>query len=164
MGRRNVLVECVSCSGKTSVAEELQRRGHDVVHGDRALAYRGDPVTGSPVEAGGHENHLWRVERVRVLVADWSVPVTFFCGGSRNWPAFIGLFDAVVVLQVDRATLERRLAQRPAGDWGSAPQEREEVLRLHARGDDVPPGAAVDAARPLDEVVDDLLALVARLP
>ncbi len=38
MGIRNFLVEGVSGSGKTSVATELQQRGHHVVHGDRELA------------------------------------------------------------------------------------------------------------------------------
>lgn len=164
MGRVNVLVEGVSCSGKTSVAEELERRGHDVVHGDRALAYRGDPLTGSPVEAGGHEHHLWRVDQVRALVADRSSPMTFFCGGSRNWPLFVGLFDAVVVLQVDRATLEHRLGLRPAGEWGSTREERAQVLHLHDAGTGLPDGVPVDATQPLDAVVDEVLAVVERLP
>lgn len=49
MGKRNFLVEGVSGSGKTSVATELRRRGHRVVHGDRQLKYVGDPVTGEPL-------------------------------------------------------------------------------------------------------------------
>ncbi len=49
MGIRNYLVEGVSGAGKTSVAEELERRGFHVIHGDRALAYVGDPVTGEPL-------------------------------------------------------------------------------------------------------------------
>ncbi len=42
VGRKNYLIEGLSGTGKTSVAEELQRRGHHVVHGDRELAYQGD--------------------------------------------------------------------------------------------------------------------------
>lgn len=164
MGRVNVLVEGVSCSGKTSVAVELERLGHHVVHGDRTLAYRGDPATGEPVETGGHEHHLWRVDEVKALVADRSAPVTFFCGGSRNWPAFVDLFDAVVVLQVDRTTLERRLAQRPAGEWGSTPEQWEQVLRLHATGEDVPSRVAVDASAPLGAVVSEVLGVVPGSP
>ncbi|WP_245963538.1 AAA family ATPase [Terracoccus luteus] len=34
MGVRNYLVEGVSCSGKTSVCRELQRRGIHAVNGD----------------------------------------------------------------------------------------------------------------------------------
>ncbi|QIG43696.1 nucleoside kinase [Nocardioides anomalus] len=157
MGVRNYLVEGVSGTGKTAVADELTRLGLHVVHGDRTLAYQGDPVTGAPTDTADHEHHLWDVERVRALVADRSVPVTFCCGGSRNVSRFVALFDEVFVLQVDRETLARRLDARPPGEWGSAPAERELVLRLHTSGEDVPAGVAVDATRPLAEVVDELL-------
>lgn len=39
MGFRNYLIEGVSGAGKTAVAEELQRRGHHVIHGDRQLLF-----------------------------------------------------------------------------------------------------------------------------
>lgn len=50
MGVRNYLIEGVSGSGKTTVAEELQRRGYHVIHGDRQFAYYGDPESGEPVD------------------------------------------------------------------------------------------------------------------
>ena len=126
MGRRNYLVEGLSGTGKTTVAEELQQRGHHVVHGDRELAYQGDPVTGRPTEVGAHENWLWDVAKVRTLVADQRrEEATFFCGGSRNFPTFLDLFDGVFVLEVDLATLQRRLDQRPDEEWGGGkPTER----------------------------------------
>ncbi len=43
MGARNYLIEGVSCSGKTTVCDELLRRGFQAIHGDRQLAYQGDP-------------------------------------------------------------------------------------------------------------------------
>ena len=58
MGRRNYLIEGLSGTGKTSVCDELQRRGHHAIHGDRELAYQGDPETGERTEAGGHEHHI----------------------------------------------------------------------------------------------------------
>jgi broad-specificity NMP kinase len=48
MAVRTYLIEGVSGTGKTSVATELERRGCHVVHGDRELAYKGDPKTGEP--------------------------------------------------------------------------------------------------------------------
>lgn len=157
MGVRNYLIEGVSGTGKTAVCTELARRGVHAVHGDRELAYQGDPVTGAPTATADHEHHLWDVDRVRALLADRAHPVTFLCGGSRNHAAFLDLLDGVFVLEVDRATLERRLDQRPADEWGHAPEERALVLRLHASGEDVPDGVRLDATRPLAEVVDDLL-------
>lgn len=162
MGVRNYLVEGVSCTGKTSVATELERRGHHVVHGDRELAYQGDPVTGRPLPGLHHEHHVWDVARVRELVADASAPVTFFCGGSRNFPLFLDLFDEVFVLEVDRRTLLERLDRRPDDEWGARPEERHLVLRVHRTGEDVPAGTPIDATRPLAEVVDEIERRVVR--
>ncbi len=160
MGVRNYLVEGVSGTGKSSVCAELRRRGHHAVDGDRELAYQGDPRTGEPTEGLRHEHHLWHVDRVRSLVADRGSAVTFFCGGSRNFPDFIGLFDGVFVLEVDPRTLRRRLDGRPKGEWGGSRAERDLIARLHRTKEDVPRnGTVVDATRPLASVVDEILRL-----
>ena len=89
MALRNVLIEGVSGTGKTTVAEELERRGFHVVHGDRSLAYVGDPETGAPAARPANltgvdlmrwsqAHHLWDVEQVESLIADRTRPVTFF--------------------------------------------------------------------------------------
>jgi hypothetical protein len=138
MGIRNYLIEGLSGTGKTSVCNELQRRGYHAIHGDRKLAYRGDPETGEPTDGSAHEHHIWHVDRVEALVANQDEAVTFFCGGSRNFSKFIDLFDGVFVLEVDLDTLNRRLDERPDGEWGGGKSpERELIARLHqtkARG------------------------------
>lgn len=163
MGIRNYLIEGVSGTGKSSVCRELQRRGHHAVNGDTELAYQGDPVTGEPLDGHTHEHHLWNVEKVRALAAGKAVDATFFCGGSRNFPQFIDVFDAVFVLHVDLDTLGRRLDGRAADEWGGKPAERELVERLHRTGEDLPRnGIAIDATAPLSRVVDEILRHSAR--
>jgi gluconate kinase len=163
MGLRNFLIEGVSGTGKTSVCRELQRRGYDAVNGDTDLAYQGDPATGAPLDGHTHEHHLWNVEKVRALAADTSVDATFFCGGSRNFPQFIELFDSVFVLDVDRDTLGHRLDARDVDEWGGKPAERELIERLHRTGEDLPRnGIAIDATAPLSRVVDEILRHSAR--
>ena len=158
MGVKNYLIEGVSGTGKTSVCDELRRRGLHAVHGDRELAYQGDPKTGEPVDGSAHEHHLWDVAKVRALVADQSHTATFFCGGSRNFDRFIGLFDGVFVLEVDLDTLNRRLAARPEDEWGGRESEREFVARLHKTKEDIPKNAIIiDATAPLSRVVDVIL-------
>jgi thymidylate kinase len=173
MGKRNYLIEGVSGTGKTSVAEELQRRGYHVVHGDRALKYRGNPLTGEPLDEPVHasewaravwqqEHHLWDVNKVKSVIADHSKAISFFCGGSRNFSHFIDLLDGVFVLEVDDlATLYRRLDERVARDptdWGGKPEEKELVARLHRTKEDIPSGGIViDATQPLVRVVDEIL-------
>lgn len=169
MGKANYLIEGVSGSGKTSVATELQRRGYHVFHGDRELAYQGDPLTGRPLDlstldqkaldiAFRHRHHIWDVEKVKSLLADEAEPLTFFCGGSRNFHSFIDLFDAVFVLDIDAATLKKRLSERPGDEFGSQPEERDFVLQLHATKEDIPGNAIViDATAPLADVVEAIL-------
>lgn len=165
------MVDGVSGTGKTSVAVELQRRGHRVVHGDRQLRYVGDPVTGAPLPTPPvfpaassraewvHRHLCWPVEVVEGIVGDEHQGWTFFCGGCRNAEHFLHLLDAVFVLTVDRETLVRRLEQRPADEWAGRGRrvEQDLVLRLHRTEEDLPAGIRVDATRPLVRVVDDIL-------
>ncbi|HEX6817929.1 MAG TPA: nucleoside kinase [Ktedonobacterales bacterium] len=174
MGRRNYLIEGVSGTGKTAVCAELQRRGYHAIHGDRELAYQGDPETGQPTETFTQEHpdtfayalriqehHIWDVAKVQALAANQEEAVTFFCGGSRNSSKFIDLFDGVFVLEVDLDTVNRRLDERVAldpTDFGGKPAERELIARLHHTKEDIPQnGIIIDATAPLARVVDEIL-------
>jgi hypothetical protein len=159
MGARNYLIEGLSGTGKTTVCDELQRRGYEAIHGDRELAYQGDPETGEPTDDSRHEHHIWNVDRVRVLAANKDVADTFFCGGSRNFAKFIDVFDGVFVLDLDLETLNRRLDARPDSEWGGGkPVERGLIARLHATREDLPrDGILIDASAPLEHVVDEIL-------
>lgn len=158
VGVRNYLVEGVSGTGKTSVCRELNWRGYRAINGDRDLAYQGDPNTGEALDSATHEHHIWDVSRVNALVADKHDPVTFFCGGSRNFSKFIDLFDEIFILDVDLDTLHRRLDQRPLDEWGAKPSERDLIVRLHRTKEDIPrAGVVIDARHPLADVVDEIL-------
>ena len=169
MGRRNYLISGVSGAGKTAVCTELQRRGYQAIHGDRELAYQGDPDTGIPSDGLKHENsaafvsahHIWDVEKVRALVANQEEAVTFFCGGSQNSSTYLALFDGVFVLEVDLDTSLRRIAERverDPTDWGGTPEEREVTVRMYHAKEALPDNATIiDATAPLARVVDEIL-------
>lgn len=174
MGARNYLIEGLSGTGKTAVAEELQQRGYHVLHGDRELKYRGNPISGEPVDEPVHmsemdkavwqqEHLLWNLDIVKSVIADYSTAISFFCGGSRNFTKFIDLLDGVFVLEVDSLdTLYRRLDERVARDptdWGGKPEERALVARLHRTKEGIPKnGIIIDATAPIVRVVDVILA------
>ncbi len=169
MGVRNYLIDGVSGSGKTTVAAELQQRGYHAIHGDRELAYRGDPRTGLPIALKTEtptaewtfEHHIWDVEKVKAQIADKGEPVTFFCGGSRNSAQFIDLLDGVFVLDVDVNTMNRRIDERLAldpTDFGGTPEERDLISRRFATKEDLPNSAlSIDATAPVARVVEDIL-------
>ncbi|WP_449623164.1 AAA family ATPase [Robertmurraya sp. Marseille-Q9965] len=161
MGIRNYLIGGVSGAGKTTVCNELQRRGYHAIHGDRELAYQGNPETGTPTDGFKAEHHIWHVDKVKALVANQDEAVTFFCGGSRNYPKFIDLFDGVFVLGVDLETSLRRIDERVAvdpTDWGGRPEEREIILRLYQTKEGIPEnGIIIDATAPVDHVIDEII-------
>ena len=109
--------------------------------------------------ADEHRTWIWDVEKVRALVVDQSHAATFFCGGSRNSDRFIGLFDEVFVLEVDLDTLNRRLAARPAYEWGGTASEGESFARLqHETKEGLPQNAIIiDATASISRVVDAIL-------
>jgi serine kinase of HPr protein (carbohydrate metabolism regulator) len=170
MGVKNFLIEGISGVGKTAVAEELERRGYHVVHGDRVLGYFGDPVAGEafakPVFRNEFEkadwtyrHWIWPVDIVRYLTGSQSHTVTFFCGASRNSHLFVDLFDKVLVLEVDLDTLKQRLAKRPEGEFGGKPVEKELIALLHATQVAVTKNAVrIDATGVVSDVVDRILA------
>ena len=159
MGIRNYLIEGLSGTGKTTVCNELQRRGYHAIHGDRELAYRGDPETGEPRDGFAHEHHIWQVDKVKALIGSQDDAVTFCCGGSRNFAKFIDLFDGVFVLEVDLGTLNRRLDERPDSEWGGGkPTNREVIARLHQTKKETPKnGVSIDATASVEWVVDEII-------
>ncbi|MCT7378687.1 AAA family ATPase [Chelativorans salis] len=166
MGIKNYLIEGGSGTGKTSVATELERRGYHVIHGDRVLAYVGDPERGQALAgppkgadriAWVYAHWIWPLDKVRAITADATHPVTFFCGGSRNHHKFLDLFDKVFVLDIDVQTLNRRLEGRP-NEPGFESDERALVLRYHGTREYLPAGINIDTAGTVASVVDDILA------
>ena len=162
MGIKNYLIDGVSCAGKTTVCNELQRRGYHVIHGDDELSYWGNLETGQPMDGSADDEQrtwMWDVEKVRALVADQNHAATFFCGGSRNSDRFIGLFDEVFILDIDLDTLDRRLAARPENEWGGTASEGESFARLqHATKEGLPTNAIIiDATASLASVVNTIL-------
>jgi broad-specificity NMP kinase len=170
MGIRNYLIEGVSGTGKTTVAEELERRGYHVIHGDRVLARVGDLLTGkqltrlpskhlSDSPEWKHKHWIWDESKVRSLTADQDNAITFFCGGSRNLDRFVDLFDAVFILNIDAETLKRRLEGRPQDEFGGRPDERDLILRLHETKEDIPNDRiTIDATAPVGQVIGAILA------
>lgn len=171
MAERNYLVEGLSGTGKSSVYEELIRRGYTAISTDRAWGYHADPDTGLPGGPMRHDTWVWdRHKAVRDLERP-EPDVLFVCGSSRNRDDFLPYFTKVFNLRVDDETLRGRLQERIVTDVGTlppssarmwTPMQPAEVERTleRNRSDEKPAGAIdVDATQPLSQVVDELLRL-----
>ncbi len=71
MAKRNYLVEGLSGAGKSSVDEELIRRGYKAISTDRAWAYHADPDTGLPGGPIHHDNFMWDLVEQRLNPDEW---------------------------------------------------------------------------------------------
>ncbi len=159
MAKRNYLVEGLSGTGKSSVYEELLRRGYKAVSTDRAWAYHADPDTALPGGPIRHDTHMWHRERAVGELESPEPEVLFVCGSSRNRDRFLPYFTKIFNLRIDDDTMRRRLEGRTDDDWPLGKEGVELMLTLN-RSDERPAGAIdVDATRPLRQVVDELLRL-----
>jgi hypothetical protein len=162
MGIRNYLIDGGSGTGKTTVCNELQRRGYQAIHGDRELKInpKTNEVTGGLVP-GYDLPPLWDLEKVNVLIANHQEAVTFFCGGCSNSSKFIDKLDGIFVLEVDDIrTVMKRIDERilvDPTDWGAKPEEREIIMRAHQMKKAAPAELAIDASAPVESVVDEII-------
>jgi hypothetical protein len=151
MARRNYLVEGLSGVGKSSVYEELIRRGYKAISTDRAWKYPAGSDTGLP--------GMWDRQKALGELESPEPEVLFVCGSSRNRDRFLPYFTSVFNLRIDDDTMRRRLQERTNNDFGKQSEELELMLRLN-RSVERPAGAIdLDATQPLDQVVDEVLRL-----
>jgi dephospho-CoA kinase len=153
-----VLVTGMSGTGKSSVLVELDRLGYRIVDTD-------DPgwtewVESSDEPAGGEQ--LWVEDRMDELLRSDDERTLFVQGCVRNQVKFYDRFDSVVLLSAPAEVILDRIARRTTNPFGKTPEERERILHdLEAiepllREDCT---HELDAGRPLEEVVADLIAI-----
>ncbi len=99
-GRRTVLITGNPGSGKTAMAAELIRLGHDAIDADDGIARWED----------GPDGRRWTWDRGRLEKAIELTPDLFVCGIAINLRDMLDLFDQVFLLSIDAATQIERLA------------------------------------------------------
>jgi hypothetical protein len=144
VARRNYLVDGLSGTGKSSVYDELIGRGYKAISTDRAWK---------------RDNSMWDEHKALGELERSDPELLFVCGSGRNRDRFLPYFTKVFNLHIDDDTMRRRLQERTNNDFGKQPEELELMLKLNG-SDEKPAGAIdVDATRPLDHVVDEVLRL-----
>jgi len=153
-----VFVTGLSGVGKSSALAELQRRGYRVVDTDDPgwREYRAYDRSIDELHRG--EFH-WVEEKMTALL-DADGASLFVGGGARNQSNFYDRFDAVVLLSAPASVLLDRVTRRTNNTYGGTPRDRAELLADLA---EIEPALRerctheLDASRPLDEVVAELI-------
>ena len=159
---KTYLIEGLSGTGKTTVCEELKRRGYRTVDADEELAFFADPETLLPVE-GKTTHWLWHKEKFhKAIQASEDEPV-FVCGGATNQEEFKDHFNKIFTLHVDDEVLKHRILTSTNYDYGKDPKELEEQLEWNKRAVSYSKQRGttlIDATKPINEVANEILSLI----
>jgi adenylate kinase family enzyme len=155
-----ILVTGMSGTGKSSTLAELGRRGYRVADTDDPgwREYREYVESSDEVRRG---EWLWVEERITGLLDSDDAR----SGCVRNQSKFYDRFNAVVLLSAPADVILDRIARRTTNNYGKTPVERAMILDDLARVEPLLRASCtheLDASRPLDEVVADLIVITSR--
>jgi dephospho-CoA kinase len=156
-----ILVTGMSGTGKSAVLVELGRRGYRVVDTDDPGWREYHPHAEPPDELHRGE-WVWVEERMTRLLDAVDGRSLFVEGCSANQSKFYDRFDAVVLLIAPQDVILDRVKHRTTNDYGKSPLERAMILDDLANIEPLLRAGCtheLDASRPLDEVVADLIAI-----
>jgi shikimate kinase len=144
-----VLVTGMSGAGKTTVLDELRRRGHLTVDTD----YDGWELP----------NGTWDEQRMnRLLTSDPNVIVS---GTVENQGSFYHRFEHVVLLSAPLQILIERVSSRTNNPYGRTPEQHAEIARYMETVEPLLRRGAtleLDGRRPATELADVIEDLVTR--
>lgn len=164
-----IYITGTSGSGKSTVGKVLKNRGFETYDVDEdGFAAHYNKETGQKVEKTSHskawnDEHAWMISRdmVEGLAKKPNKSKVFLCGVASNDVEVFDLFDLIIALSVDDETTRQRLGGRADRDFGKSEDELHLVLNWnqYAEREYRSYGATIiDAMRPIDHVVDDVLA------
>jgi shikimate kinase len=137
----------MSATGKSSVVEELRKRGFRAIDMD-------DPGHSYRDSAG---NQVWCEDLVEKALSNAGALPLFISGCAENQVKFYSQLTDAVLLSAPRDVILSRLLTRTNNPYGKTAAEREEVIR---NMDEIEPllrrGASyeIDTSAPLKEVVE----------
>ncbi len=158
----NYLIEGLSGTGKTTVCQELKRRGYKTIEADDDFGFYGDPITGLPTKNKHQLNWIWDKKKVSEVLSN-TKEVVFVCGGAMNQDECMSYFKKVFTLSIDDQTLRDRLLNRTNNDFGKHPDDLARQLEWNngtieyakQRGT-----ILIDATKSVHAVVDEILSYV----
>jgi AAA domain len=147
----------MSGTGKSTALGELGRRGFRVVDTD-------SPAWSEwiPAADGAEGEWLWREDRIAQLLTSGDERTLYVSGCMSNQGKFYDRFDAIVLLSGPVEVILDRVESRTTNDYGKGPGERDLILSHHRSVEPLLRATCtheIDASKPLDDVVDELIAI-----
>ncbi len=165
-----IFITGVSGSGKSTICEELNKRGYKAFDGDSGgLTVWQNKETGREIPWSEIDNtpewyalHSWNISRNKIqeLARQYPDQTIFIGANTANEDEIRDLFSKIIYLDVSEEMLKKRIHERTNNNYGKKPHELARTLNYRPRKKEKYEkiGAImVDADQPLDDVVDIVL-------
>lgn len=168
-----IFITGISTSGKSTMTKELSKRGyeaHDLEHNGISAWFHKEKGTRDAEFAQVTDRskewadaHEWRVsiDWVNDIAKKAAGKPIFLCGGGVNEKDIIALCDKVIWLKTDEQTIRNRVNIPRDHTYGTRPHELTAAIEgnIQKEKEYEQMGAImIDARRPLNEVVQDVIA------
>lgn len=155
-------------TGKTSVAEDLRKRGYAAFDADAGFSYYVEKDTGKRCDHPDEPSFEWYGRHERVfdeavlenLFSDYEGEPLFLCCITANQSKYYSEFQKIFLLTADDETVMRRLKMRTNSDFGKHPVDLQRVLSGRSDFDESVKAAGaivIDSTKPLEQVVGQIL-------
>ena len=167
-----IYITGVEGSGKSTVCQELVRRGFDARDMDISIACIHSRETGLPdADIPDYrlrtkewtDQHSWRIipDEIIDLARESKGKTIYLCGTADNEEDFLTFFDKVVALHADKATVKQRMLSRKGkNNYGKVAFELDIVFdkyrdidakykRMNAK--------VIDATQPISKIVGEIV-------
>lgn len=167
-----VFITGITTAGKSTVAGELSKLGYeayDTEH-DGISAWYNNNTSERVAEFGEMpertqgwlDQHEWLISNEWVMskAAEAHTKLIFLCGGSANEAEIREMCDLVIWLKTDEATIRMRVNNPRDHDYGTKPHELDRAIESNLQKEAEYSGygaITVDARRPINKVVDEVL-------
>ena len=167
---KKIYITGVSGTGKTTIAQELERRGYYAISIDETDGLcswinqetgRNDGGKDAEMTIAFVDTHDWVCDTsylTRLLEKDRDI--AFVLGMATNQSEFLSVFDKIFVLQCAPETFLKRIEDRTDNNFGKDKKVQEQIIarsktyeqEMSSKG-----AVPINTDRSVDDVVDDVL-------
>lgn len=167
-----IFVTGISTSGKSTIAKELIKRGYEAYDTEHnGISAWFNKESGKRAAEFGHvpertkewmNQHRWLMSEdwVKQKAVEAKNKTIFLCGGSSDMSKILPILDKIIWLKTDEGTIRKRVNNPRDHTYGTQPHELEKIIKgniEHEQEYRDLDAIIIDARKPLDEVVDEVI-------